>query len=265
MRLAPGAVGPPDDGGIDNGHAALRAVPDPLSDPAAGSARPQWPSLQIAGSLAEEYGAAAEPHTSLPSERVLAERFGVQRPTVRVALEYLAQQGLIYRRERLGWFVSPPRLEYDLLGPGVPRERLRIDVVTTDPAGQPAPPHPGLRFAALRKYYFDERLVVVSHAFLRADMRKALTDAELATPLRDSFAMASRRCGVDLTHNRISVTAAVIGPELAPVLEVAARQPVLDVTRIRYSHDDVVGADLEHWRSDVVTLTFEDQRNRRHR
>ena len=225
-----------------------------MSHPAAGSTRPQWPSLQIAGSLTEEYGTGVEPHTPLPSERVLADRFGVQRPTVRVALEYLAQQGLIYRRERLGWFVSPPRLEYDILGPGVPRERLRIDVVTTDPAGQPPPPHPGLRFTALRKYFFDGRLVVVSHTYLRTDMREALTDAELAAPLRDSFAMASARCGVELTHNRISVTAAVIGPELAPVL---------DVTRIHYSHDDVVGADLEHWRSDVVTITFEDRRNQR--
>ena len=234
-----------------------------MSDLAAGAARPTWPSLQIAGSLTEEYGSGVEPHTALPSERVLAERFGVQRPTVRVALEYLAQQGLIYRRERQGWFVSPPRLEYELLGPGVPRERLRIDVVTTEAAGQPPPPHPGLGFAALRKYYFDERLVVVSHTYLRDDMRKALADGELAAPLRDSYAMASQRCGIALTHNRISVTAAVIGPELAPVLEVTARQPVLDVTRIHYSHDDVVGADLEHWRSDVVTLTFEDHRNQR--
>ena len=234
-----------------------------MSDPAAGAARPQWPSLQIAGSLTEEYGAGVEPHTPLPSERILAERFGVQRPTVRVALEYLAQQGLIYRRERQGWFVSPPRLEYDPLGPRVPRERLHIELVTTDPAGQPAPPQPGLRFAALRKYYFDGRLVVAAHTYLRADMREALTDAELAAPLRDSFAMASQRCGVQLTHNRISVTAAVIGPELAPVLEVTARQPVLDVTRLHYSHDDLVGADLEHWRSDVVTLTFEDSRNQR--
>lgn len=204
-----------------------------------------------------------EPHTPLPSERVLAERFGVQRPTVRVALEYLAQQGLIYRRERQGWFVSPPRLEYNPLGPGVPRERLRIEVVTTDSDGQPAPPHPGLRFAALRKYHFDDRLVVVAHTYLRADMREALTEDELAAPLRDSFALASSRCGVELTHNRISVTAAVIGPELAPVLEVTARQPVLDVTRVHYSHGDVIGADLEHWRSDVVTLTFEDSRNQR--
>lgn len=235
-----------------------------MSEATAGAVRPQWPSLQIADTLADEYGAGVAPHTPLPSERVLAERFGVQRPTVRVALEYLAQQGRIYRRERLGWFVNPPRLEYDPLGLGIPRERLHIEVVTADPTGQPKPPHRGLRFAALRKYFFDGRLVVAAHSYLRADMRGCLSRSELAAPLRDAFAVASTRCGVELTHNRISITAAVIGPDLAPVLEVTARQPVLDVTRVHYSHEDIVGVDLEHWRSDVVTLTFEDRRDHTH-
>lgn len=244
-------------------HTAAGPAPaTPRTTAHAAPERRTWPSQEIAEVLAQEYGRRAEPDSPLPSERVLAARFGVQRPTVRVALQYLAQQGLIYRRERQGWFVNPPRFVYDPLGNEIPRERLRIEVVTTDPVGQPGPPVPGLRFAALRKYYFDDRLVVAAHVYLRPDLRQALTVEALSAPLRDIFAVASRHCGVELTHNRLTIMAAAVGPELAPVLEVGAHQPILDITRVHYSHDQVVGADLEHWRSDVVAITFEDRRVR---
>ncbi len=232
-----------------------------MSGRAAGNGRRRWRSLEIAEVLAAEYGGDGPAGSALPSERTLAERFGVQRPTVRVALEYLAHQGLIERRERVGWFVNPPRFEYDPLGPGIPKERLSIEVVTTDPTGQPLPPRPGLVFVALRKYAFDGRLVVAAHSYLRPDLRRALTDGEIAAPLRDSFAAAGRRSGVELTHNQVTIVAATVGPELAPVLGITARQPVLDVTRVHHSHDEVVGVDLEHWRSDVVAISFTDRRH----
>lgn len=227
-----------------------------------GTARPQWPSVRIAETLAEEYGEGVPPHTPLPSERSLAQRFGVQRPTVRDGLGYLAQQGLIYRRERMGWFVNPPRLEYNPMGPGIPKERLRIEVVTTDPAGQPKPPRRGLRFVALRKYYFDDRLVVVARLYLRTDLTKVLTGHDVAAPLRDYMDAVAKRSGVEQTHTRLTVVAAAVGPDLAPLLEVSTRQPVLNITRFHYSHDDLIGVDLEHWRSDVVTVTMEGRRYR---
>lgn len=240
-----------------------RAADDgrPRSGRAADDGHARWPSLRIAEALAEEFGSGAPAGTALPSERVLAERFGVQRPTVRVALEYLAHQGLVERRERLGWFVNPPRFEYDPFGPGIPKERLHIEVVTTDPTDQPTPPFPGLVFASMRTYAVDGRLTVVAQSYLRPDMHQALADDELAATLRDAFAAASRRCGVELTHNQVTIVAAAAGPELAPVLGVTARQPVLDVTRVHFSHDEVVGVDLEHWRSDVVAISFVDRRN----
>lgn len=256
-----GAQGRTPGGGVQMVHVHLAAPADPVSAPSRrGAARPQWPSLRIADALGEEYGNGVPPNTPLPSERSLAERFGVQRPTVRVALEYLAQQGLIYRRERLGWFVNPPRLEYNPLGPGIPKERLRIEVVTTDPSGQPKAPFKGLQFLALRRYYFDERLVVAAHLYLRSDLKKAVTEADLNAPLRDYLDAVGKRTGVTQTHNRLTVVAAAVGPDLAPILGVSTRQPILDVTRLHCSGEDIIGVDLEHWRSDVVTITFEGRR-----
>lgn len=217
-----------------------------------------WPSVHIAETLADEYGRGVAAHSPLPSERILAERFGVQRPTVRVALEYLAQQGVIYRLERRGWFVSPPRLRYNpLTYPNIDRSRQHIEVFSTNPAGQPKPPQPGLRFFALRRYFFDGRLIVVDHLYLRPDMRKALSQSDLATPVRDYLLKASHGCGIEITHDRLTVVAAAVGPDLAPLLEVSARQPILDITRVHYCGDAAVAAELEHWRSDVISLTME--------
>jgi DNA-binding GntR family transcriptional regulator len=51
----------------------------------------------------------------LPAERKLSEVFATTRITLREALLQLEAKGLIYREERRGWFISPPRLLYDLV------------------------------------------------------------------------------------------------------------------------------------------------------
>lgn len=58
--------------------------------------------------LLEFLGTALQPNESLPSERQLADRFGVSRHTVRHALRDLAQEGRIYRVQGRGTFVAKP-------------------------------------------------------------------------------------------------------------------------------------------------------------
>jgi len=43
----------------------------------------------------------------------MGDAFGITRMTIRQALFQLEAEGLIYRLNRRGWFVSPPRLCYD--------------------------------------------------------------------------------------------------------------------------------------------------------
>lgn len=50
----------------------------------------------------------------LPSERQLADSFHTTRVTLREALSILESDGLIYREDRRGWFISPPRLQVPL-------------------------------------------------------------------------------------------------------------------------------------------------------
>lgn len=50
----------------------------------------------------------------LPSERQLAEHFGVQRGTIRSALQILLDKGILVSKERSGYFVAPRRIDFNL-------------------------------------------------------------------------------------------------------------------------------------------------------
>jgi len=54
-----------------------------------------------------------KPGERLPSERQLQIGGGVARGTVREALFQLEAEGIIYRKDRSGWYVSPPPVVYD--------------------------------------------------------------------------------------------------------------------------------------------------------
>jgi DNA-binding GntR family transcriptional regulator len=49
----------------------------------------------------------------LPAERELASNFKTTRITLRQALAQLEAEGIIYRSNRRGWFITPKRLKYD--------------------------------------------------------------------------------------------------------------------------------------------------------
>ncbi|WP_125702613.1 GntR family transcriptional regulator [Lacticaseibacillus daqingensis] len=61
--------------------------------------------------LREQIRTNMAPHSKLPAERVLAERYGVSRNTVRAALSKLEMTGVIYRSRGRGTFVANPVAE----------------------------------------------------------------------------------------------------------------------------------------------------------
>jgi GntR family transcriptional regulator len=60
----------------------------------------------------EEWVTELEPGSPIPSERDLAEHFGVARMTVRLQLDRLAQRGLLYRHRGRGTFVAERRVAH---------------------------------------------------------------------------------------------------------------------------------------------------------
>ena len=70
--------------------------------------------LWLASLLREQIEAGhLTPHSSVPSERVLSERYEVSRMTARHALETLALEGYLDRHPRRGTFVAEPRLRFN--------------------------------------------------------------------------------------------------------------------------------------------------------
>ena len=55
------------------------------------------------------------PGSQLPSERDLADRYGISRMTARQALTYLVRQGRLMVRPGIGTFVAEPKLTHNTL------------------------------------------------------------------------------------------------------------------------------------------------------
>lgn len=69
---------------------------------------------QIARQLEKEVADQYAPGDSLPSEGTLAERFGVNRHTLRRAVDELVEMGLLERRHGLGVFVLDAQWDYQI-------------------------------------------------------------------------------------------------------------------------------------------------------
>jgi len=86
--------------------AQFEALPRKLS-----YTRPKGEQLQ---EILEGVIAALKPGALLPSERLLAERYGVARATVTQAVEGLVSRGLVYRVHGSGTFVAEPKFRQPL-------------------------------------------------------------------------------------------------------------------------------------------------------
>jgi GntR family transcriptional regulator len=76
---------------------------------------PGGPKGQALREILEELVASLPPGSPLPSERMLADRYGLARMTVRTEIDRLAAGGSVYRRHGRGTFVAEPRVAQDVL------------------------------------------------------------------------------------------------------------------------------------------------------
>lgn len=60
--------------------------------------------------IIREQCAALEPGQPIPTEQEMCQIYSVSRTTVRKALDYLTQEGILYRIQGKGTFIAPPKL-----------------------------------------------------------------------------------------------------------------------------------------------------------
>lgn len=200
--------------------------------------RARW--AQIADRLANEIGAGTyQPGTQLPTEHNLAERFGVNRHTVRRALADLRTRGLLVVQQGRGSFVAEPVIDYPvsagtrfseniLRSGGLPGGRL---LWAREQPAKPAVAEAlgladGAPLMVMRLLRLSDKLPIslATHHMPAARFR-GIDDAFSAS---GSITEALKSFGVmDYRRTRMRVLARVASYEEAPQLEIGADRPVL--------------------------------------
>jgi len=178
------------------------------------------------------------PGALLPSERVLAERFGVARMTVRRELDRMTADGVTYRVERQGTFVAEPKIvqseafssfSQDILKRGMTpggytllQERIGADDQVAA-ALELAPGAPVVRIHRVRTA--DDEPIAVEWLHLPGDVFPGLEDAELDG--RSLYALLREAYGVVFGEARQRASAVALTATEAALLHAAEGQPAL--------------------------------------
>lgn len=205
----------------------------------------------------------------LPSERQLCLEFETSRVTLHEILIQLEAEGLIYREERRGWFVSPPRFVYDPQSRGhftlsaqqqghVPSTRVIDRQFVLPPARvvELLGVRPDIKMACIRRVRsIDGRAVLYVEHYLQADIFPGLFEHDLSASLtelyRDTY-------GFHYGRMKYQITPTAVSGDAAAMLRVAGGSPALLVTRVNHGLDSGIrDCDFEYWRHDAILIEVE--------
>lgn len=207
------------------------------------------------------------PGARLPNEQQLAERFAVNRHTLRQAVQALAREGHLHVRQGLGTFVRELVLDYALQR----RTRLSENLASAGERGQrevlARATAPAGAWAAMLGLTARARVETVRTRALVRGRPVGLSHAAFPLPRLAGIGEAIERSGsvttalaslgiADYTRSRSTVSARLPSAEEADALARSATQPVLVV---QYVNIDASGAPVEAgttlFAADAVQLT----------
>ena len=207
---------------------------------------------QVVVALRAEIEAQLQPGQAIATESELERRFGVSRITVRKAIEMLAQEGLLVRRQGSGTFVAR-RLVTEQLGvllgwtdsmrmQGLEPQTVDCEMLRVVPPAwvvqalrlDPDAPEPVLRIQRLR--YADGEPLCLMTDYLRLRFVPGLqAEGLLGESLYETL---ERRYGLTLARVEDTVSARAATIIESQLLGLAAGAPVITVRRITHLPDD---------------------------
>lgn len=202
--------------------------------------------------------------SQLPAERTLSELFATTRITVREALLQLETQGLVYREERRGWFISPPRLAYNLMQRSHFHAMVSAQgrVPTTEVISARFQPASAAVCARLQLPAFssviqicrgrriDGRRVLYVEHYLNPRYVPQILQFDLTQSITELYA---RHYDLHYGRVRFEILPTALPPEAAVTLKVSVASPGLRIERINYDqHGRLIDCDLEYWRHDAI-------------
>lgn len=224
--------------------------------------------LRIRDQLAQDIASAALTGR-LPAERELAERFSCTRVTLREALQQLETEGVLYRENRRGWFVSPPRIRYnptrttgfmDYVQAQGRAPRTEVLTAERRMAGPVLARRMRLDEEAevihiLRRRWVDERPVMLEEISLDASWCPGLLDHGLDTSLTR---VMREQLGLSLSRSELAMHSTALVEARATPLQLTPGSPGLYVERASYIEDGrLVEWDQEFWRSDALEIVID--------
>jgi GntR family transcriptional regulator len=196
-------------------------------------------------------GGEWRPGEVIPSETELAVRFGVSQGTVRKAVDELAGENYLLRRQGKGTFVSShndPRAFFRFLR----LQRLNGDVETSRSvplecwrakAGQEAARMLGIQLAdpiiiVRRVLEFAGKPVVLDEIYLRGDTFAGLSLDTLKDWQGSLYGLFESRFGARMVRAEEKLRAVAADRTAADLLKVPEGSPLLSVERVSYSYGD---------------------------
>lgn len=193
------------------------------------------------------------PGEAIPSEIDLAARFKVSQGTVRKAVDELAAENLLVRRQGKGTFVAThaeEQVQYRFLrlAPDVPdttpgsarREFLdcRRLVAPTDVAAA-LQLQPGEQVLEIRRVlHFSGQPVVLDDIWLPAHLFKGLTAERLGEYRGPMYGLFETEFGVRMIRAEEQLRAVSAQPSVAHLLHVEPGAPLLSVERLAFTYGD---------------------------
>jgi GntR family transcriptional regulator len=194
--------------------------------------------------------ASLEPGQIVPSELELCQMYSVSRTTVRKALDHLRQEGLLYRIQGKGTFVSPPKLRErfahqaagiyeDMASRGV---ALRTQVLeqTIIPASKTVASElqlvvgsPVIKLVRLR--FVNDEPLLVSTTFLPYRSFPGLENEDLN--MASLYAVLREKYGIRLGRGTRLVEASPCTDEEAELLGITAGAPLLVLSGTMYDSE----------------------------
>jgi GntR family transcriptional regulator len=192
------------------------------------------------------------PGEAIPSEIDLAARYKVSQGTVRKAIDELAAENLLMRRQGKGTFVSThaeERVQYrflrltpDLPIQQEPSQREFLDCrrlkAPADVAKVLSLPLGGDVIEIRRVLSFSGRPVVLDDIWLPGHMFKGLTAERLSQYQGPMYGLFESEFGVRMIRAEEKLRAVLADESVAPLLKVAPGSPLLSVERLSRTYDD---------------------------
>ena len=255
------------------------ATPPPSADPTAAepalATTPAFSPLyqQIKGLILQSLQAGEwKPGEAIPSEMELAARFRVSQGTVRKAIDELAAENLVVRRQGKGTFVAThaeQHVRYRFLklvpdsGDEGPAQRSILDCRRLRASAEVARAlqlRTGDPVVQVRRVLaFGGVPTILEDMWLPGNTFKGLSAEQLAEHQGPTYALFELEFGVRMVRAEEKIRAVAADEQQSVLLAVAPGAPLLSVERLSYTYNDVpmelrrglYRTDTHHYRNDL--------------